>query len=95
MGTDRKRHGAKLKCDVALEAIKGAKTINEIAMNYKIHPGQVSQWKKHMQEALLEAFNTKKQQGDASGVLVPQLYEEIGRLKFELDWLKKKIAKFN
>ena len=37
----------------------------------------------------------KKQQGDASGVLVPQLYEEIGRLKFELDWLKKKIAKFH
>jgi transposase-like protein len=95
MGTVRKRHGAKLKCDVALEAIKGGKTVNEIAMNYKVHPVQVSQWKKHMQEALLEAFSPKKQQGEASGAIVPQLYEEIGRLKFELDWLKKKIARFN
>jgi transposase-like protein len=46
MGTVRRRHDAKLKCDVALEAIKGGKTVNEIAMNYKVHPVQVSQWKK-------------------------------------------------
>lgn len=92
--TIRKRHGVKLKADVALEALKGEKTINEIGSRFKVHPTQVSQWKKQLQEGLPEVFGAKRSQSEASEALVGQLYEEIGRLKFELDWLKKKAARF-
>ena len=95
MGTVRTRHGVKLKSDVALEALKGEKTINEIGLRFKVHPTQVSQWKKRLQEGLPEVFGAKRVQGEASDALVGQLYEEIGRLKFELDWVKKKAAKLN
>ena len=91
----RKRHGVKLKADVALEALKGDKTINEIGLRFKVHPTQVSQWKKQLQEGLPEVFGSKRSQSEASEALVSQLYEEIGRLKFELDWLKKKVARFS
>jgi len=83
----------KLKTDVALEALKGEKTINEIGSQFKVHPTQVSQWKKQLQEGLAEVFGAKRVQSEASEALVSQLYEEIGRLKFELDWLKKKAAR--
>ena len=91
----RKRHGAKLKTQVALEAMRGERTMNEIASKFKIHPTQVSQWKKQSQTGLPEVFGGKRPQSEASEVLVAQLYEEIGRLKCELDWLKKKAARFS
>ena len=94
MGEIRKRHSAKLKFDVAMAAFKGDKTISEIASRYKIHPTQVSQWKKHLHDSSLELFGGRKPQSEANEALVSQLYEEVGRLKFELDWLKKKAAKF-
>ena len=94
METIRKRHGAKLKSDVAVEAFRGEKTINEIASRFKVHPTQVSQWKKQLQEGLPELFGGKRPQSEVSEALVGQLYEEIGRLKFELDWVKKKAARF-
>lgn len=90
----RKRYGVKLKADVALEALKGEKTINEIGSRFKVHPTQVSQWKKQLQVGLPEIFGSKRMQAEASEALVAQLYEEIGRLKFELDWVKKKAARF-
>lgn len=90
----RKRHGAKLKSEVAMEAMHGTKTINEIASRFKVHPSQVSQWKKHLQGGLLELFGSRRSGAEASEGLVSNLYEEIGRLKVELDWLKKKITRF-
>ena len=94
METIRKRHPPKLKTDIALEALKAQRTVNEIASEYKVHPAQVSQWKKKLQDGLPLVFGAKVQV-DTSETLVSQLYEEIGRLKFELDWLKKKAARFS
>ena len=91
--TVRKRHGAKLKAEVALEALKGEKTVNEIGSRFKVHPTQVSHWKKQLQEGIPDIFGARRNQSEASEALVGQLYEEIGRLKFELDWLKKKAAR--
>lgn len=79
---------------VAMEATIGSKTIAEIASSHRVHPTQVSQWKKQMQEAAPEIFGGRKPQSEASEALVSQLYEEVGRLKFELDWVKKKASRF-
>lgn len=95
MGEIRKKHSAKRKFDVAIAALMGDKTVAEIASKHKVHPTQVSQWKKQLLDSSLELFGAKRQQSEASETLVSQLYEEVGRLKFELDWLKKKAAKFS
>jgi transposase-like protein len=79
---------------VALDAMVGAKTVAEIASKHRVHPTQVSQWKKQLQGSAPELFGAKRSQSEASETLVSQLYEEVGRLKFELDWLKKKAARF-
>jgi transposase len=92
--TIRKKHGFKVKGDVALEALRGEKTINEIASQFKVHPSLVSQWKKHLQEGIPQIFGAKRSQSEVSESLVSGLYEEIGRLKYELDWLKKKATRF-
>jgi transposase len=94
MGNIRKRHTPALKLKVAIEGAVGEKTVTEIASNHGVHPTQVSQWKKQLQEASGEIFDGKKNRTGATDVLVSQLYEEVGRLKFELDWVKKKAARF-
>ena len=88
----RKRHGADFKARVALEALKEQRTVNEIAALYEVHPVQVSQWKKRAREGLAELFSTgrvrvEKDEED----LRDRLYQEIGQLKVELDWLKKEV----
>lgn len=94
MSEIRKRHTPRRKFDVAFEAMKGEKTISEIASRFKVHPTQVNLWKKQLGESALEIFGQKRPSSEASDVLVTQLYEEIGRLKFELDWVKKKASRF-
>lgn len=91
----RKKHSPKRKLDVAIVAAQGEKTVSEIASKFKVHPSQVTQWKKTLLDSGLELFGQKRPNLAASEALVSQLYEEVGRLKFELDWLKKKAAKFN
>ena len=89
MTIKRKKHPAKFKAKVAVEAIKGIRTVSELAGAYSVHPSQIHNWKKLVQEGLPEIFENSKpsaQQEDISA----QLFEEIGRLKVELDWLKKK-----
>jgi transposase-like protein len=96
VATTRKRHGTKVKGNVAVHALVGEKTVSEIATKYKVHPTQVSQWKKQLQDGMDDIFGGRRAaKKEASEALVGQLYEEIGRLKFELDWLKKKAAKFD
>ena len=91
----RKKHTPERKLKVAVEAIAGEKTVAEIASKHKVHPTQVSQWKTRLQDSATEVFGGKRVQSEVSEALVSQLYEEVGRLKFELDWVKKKAARFD
>ncbi len=87
----RNVHPAEFKAKIALEAIRGAKTINEIAQDYGVHPVTVSQWKKEMQDHAKSIFEGKRGPVSVAGRSAPErLYGEIGRLKMEFDWLKKK-----
>ena len=87
----RKRHTAALKAKVALEVIRGEKTANELAGLYQVHPTQISEWKKRAIEGMPELFEDGRSKAQADDeALKDRLYEEIGRLKVELDFLKKK-----
>jgi len=87
----RKRYTAAFKSKVAQEALKGQKTLSEIASEYEVHPNQVSQWKRQLQDGLTDIFTTSRQTKRSDDKEKDKLYTEIGRLKVELDWLKKKL----
>lgn len=96
MGKRRRQHDGEFKFRVALEAANGTKTINQVASHYEVHPNLVSQWKRQLIEegAGLFSQRTQRQQREAEA-REAQLYEQIGRLKMELDWVKKKAARFS
>jgi len=87
----KKRYTAAFKAKVALEAIKGQKTLSEIASEYEVHPNQVSQWKRQLRDGLEDIFQDPRRSGRSEEKEKDRLYQEIGRLKVELDWLKKKL----
>ena len=87
----RKRHSTALKAKVALEAVRGQRTVNEIASEFGVHPGQVAQWKRQLLEGASEVFENGHSRATAENEeTTARLYQEIGKLKVELDWLKKK-----
>ena len=87
----RQRYGNQFKAKVALEAIKGTETLSELASRFEVHPNQISKWKKHILDSLPELFNGKGRRSEEDReVLIGGLYERIGRLQYELEWLKKK-----
>jgi transposase-like protein len=91
MTTARKRYSGEFKAKVAMEAIKGQKTVNELAGIYGVHTNQVAQWKKQAMDEMPQIFSDRRmkiEQGEEE--LKARLYQEIGQLKVELDWLKKK-----
>jgi transposase-like protein len=90
---NRKTFNCQIKAKVALEAIRGTKTTNEIAQEYNAHPTQVGLWKKELLASAAGVFDTKRgpKPVDESSSQ-DRLYSEIGRLKMELDWLKKKLG---
>jgi transposase-like protein len=91
MKQQRKRYSAAIKAKVALEAIRGQKTANEIASEYGVHPTQIAHWKKQALDELPSIFS--QGQGEKTDeALIAALYQEIGQLKVELDWLKKKVG---
>ena len=93
MVNKRKVHSASFKSKVALEAAKGLKTIHGLSSEYEVHPNQISQWKKQLKDGVIEIFSKKRGKSIARGEgMEAKLYEEIGRLKMELEWLKKKTA---
>ena len=87
----RKVHSPELKAKVGLEALTGVKTINGIGQEYGVHPVQVGQWKKAIQEQAKRLFEGKRGPKPVVEHQEPErLFSEIGKLKMELDWLKKK-----
>ena len=94
MGKKRKTHSGAFKAKVALEAVRGLKTASELATDYEVHPGQISQWKRKLLDEAPDIFELgNARSGDKdTEKLQAQLYEKIGRLEVELDWLKKKSA---
>lgn len=93
MGRKRRLHEAELKARVALAALKGDKTINEIAALFEVHPNLVTLWRKRALAELPRVFSEKAAKGAAEvEAKETRLYEQIGRLKVELDWLKKKLS---
>ena len=87
----RRTYTAAFKAKVGLEAIRGVKTINEIGQEHGVHPAQVGQWKREIQEQAQRLFEKKRGPKPVEGPGdTERLYSEIGRLKVELDWLKKK-----
>lgn len=92
MGKKRRQFTEKFKAKVAVEAIKGLKTISELASEYQVHPNQVSEWKKQLLVRAPELFS--RQSGGATKSeeeLTAPLFEEIGRLKMDIKWLEKKL----
>jgi transposase-like protein len=84
------------KAKIVLEVLKGQKTMAEIASTYGVHPNQISKWKRQVLEGLPELFSQKEPEGAKSQEeLIEQLYQQIGQLKVELDWLKKKSERFD
>ena len=95
MSKKRRQHSAQYKFQVALEASKGEKTVSQIASVHNVHPNQVSQWKRQLLESGPEAFSRKRvRQEREQEEREAELYEQIGRLRMELEWLKKKMAPF-
>ena len=91
----RKTYSTEFKVKVVLEAFKGQRTINELSSQYGIHPNQVKQWKKQAVESLPEVFSTRRVRvAQEERALKGQLDQQIGQLKVELDWLKKKVGLF-
>ena len=93
MRSMRKRHSAEFKAQVALAAIANTKTINDLAGRFEVHPTQVRDWKKQALAAVPDAFSGRRSKDAASNEeLLTSLYEQIGRQKVELEWLKKKMG---
>lgn len=89
--TTRKSFTCEFKAKVALEAVRGLKTVNEIGQEFGVHPTQVTLWKKELTEQASSVFDVKRGTKPIDPLASPdRLYSEIGRLKMELDWLKKK-----
>ena len=87
----RRQHSAAFKAKVAMAALRGDRTLSELASAFGVHPVQIAQWKKRALTALPEAFATRRGTSDADHEAVQAaLYEQIGRLKVELDWFEAK-----
>ena len=94
MSKKRNLRSANFKAKVALEAIKGEKTAAEIISVHQVSSGQISTWKKQLLEGAPGLFESQSPSTPDEETLTAPLYQEIGRLKMELDWLKKKSARF-
>jgi transposase len=91
--TKRKNFTDDFKAKVALEGVRGIKTVNEIGQEFGVHPTPVGLWNKELQEQASSLFDAKRGPKPADPSASPErLYSEIGRLKMELDWLKKSPA---
>jgi transposase-like protein len=95
MSRKRRVLGAKFKAKVALAAVRGDKTVSQLAGQYGIHGNQVSAWKRKLLEEAAALFEDGRKASKKDEANEEELYEQIGRLKMELEWLKKKAARFD
>jgi transposase len=94
MGKKRQRHDSGYKAKVALEAVRERKTVSELAGQFAVHPSQVQAWKRTVLERTRELFDGPSP-AKREAAQEAELFEQIGRLKMELEWLKKKVARFD
>lgn len=92
MGRQRRKFSSALKARLAIEAIKGHRSVSELAGEHQVHPSQITQWKKQLLDSAEQVFSDgrvveKKDQEE----LLAKLYQQIGQMKVELDWLQKKL----
>ena len=93
MAKPRKKHTAAFKAQVALAAVKQDQTVNELASQFAVHPTLIHGWKKQLLAGLEDVFaNGVKPAAAAAAAIQAELLEQIGRLKMELEWLKKKLG---
>jgi len=89
--TIRKNHNGAFKAKVALEAVKGEKTLAQLSSESGVHANQIGQWRKQLLNELPSLFANRRTKYDKEQEdLISELYRQIGQLKVELDWLKKK-----
>jgi transposase len=87
----RKKHSNELKARIALDAIRGQKTMSELASEYGVHANQISRWRKQLLEAAPDIFiRGKDKEAEKNEVARDHLYKKVGQLQIEVDWLKKK-----
>ena len=91
MSIGRRTHSPAFKAKVALEAVKGEDTVAQLAARHEVHPGQIQAWKKSLVEGASGVFsNGKDQKGRNAAALIARLYQEIGQLKVERDFLAER-----
>jgi transposase-like protein len=92
----RKRYSAEFKAKVAMAALLEQKTLAELASEYQVHPSQITNWKKELQERASEIFSkSASRDAKAAEIKEADLYRQIGQLKVEADWLKKKYTEIS
>ena len=91
MSIERRKHSPSFKAKVALEAIKGEETVAQVAARYEVHPGQIQAWKKSLLAGAAGVFGGNHDKGQkAEEVLIARLYQQIGQLKVERDFLAER-----
>ena len=94
MGRPRQQHEASFKARVALDAIRERETMGQLAKRHAVHPSQIHLWKRKLLDEAAEVFARESGAKPTEPFAATELFEQIGRLKMELDWLKKKAAQF-
>jgi putative transposase len=90
MAGKRKQHTSDFKARVALDAVRGIKTLSELSALHGVHPSVIANWKRQLLEGAPDVF-TRGTSGRSDDEEMARLFEQIGRMKMEMEWLKKKL----